>query len=274
MIQGRADAEATAVYADAYNQSPQAREFYTFTQTLDTYRAAFDRETTLLLSTEGGVFHLFKGPGTPPAMVPRSVPPAPPAVLKKPTPVPVSKSKAEPQKTEPAKAEVKPELKPDPEIRDQPKDEIRTEASVPVEPELPQRRGEVAVKPVQTSNQKKTGATPREESDLNGAGLVPSSLPESAPARIAATPTPKKAAAATPVAVRPRPLSTPVPVAKPVPSATPVSSVTPVPVPAVEVAPPAPEQTSKPKAGLLQLFQKKSVKPTEPVVSGDGSPAP
>lgn len=49
-IRGNADAEAIRIYADAYNRDP---EFYAFTQTLETYRDAFDRNTWLILSTDG-----------------------------------------------------------------------------------------------------------------------------------------------------------------------------------------------------------------------------
>jgi membrane protease subunit HflC len=48
-IKGKADAEATRVYALAYNRDP---EFYQFMKTLETYRASLDKETWLLLSTE------------------------------------------------------------------------------------------------------------------------------------------------------------------------------------------------------------------------------
>jgi len=49
-IRGDADAEAIRIYADAYNRDP---EFYSFIQTLDTYKDVFDKNTLLILSTEG-----------------------------------------------------------------------------------------------------------------------------------------------------------------------------------------------------------------------------
>ena len=285
-IQGRADAEATAVYAEAYNQSPHAREFYSFTQTLETYRSAFDRETTLLLSTEGGLFHLFKGPGAPPSFVPRPVSHAPsvPAVpaaatsLKKGAPTPKPKSeparvepaRLEPIKVEPIKVEPRSEPKPEAQNVEPAREEVRREASVVVEPDLPQRRVDTPVKPVPTPMPKKTPA------ELSEPGLVPSAFPVAeppvAPVRpasapvaastpVRALPTPKKPTP-TPVAVRPRPLATPAP--------PPV-----VAVPAEPVAQPIPEATPKPKPGLLQLFQKKPAKVVEPAGgSGDGAPAP
>ena len=48
-IKGKADAEATRIYAQAYNLDP---EFYQFMKTLETYRQSLDAETWLLLSTD------------------------------------------------------------------------------------------------------------------------------------------------------------------------------------------------------------------------------
>jgi len=59
-VQGKADAEATAIYAAAYGQTPEAREFYSFTRTLETYRTVFARETTLVLTTDSALLRLFK----------------------------------------------------------------------------------------------------------------------------------------------------------------------------------------------------------------------
>ena len=67
-IQGRADAEATAIYAAAYGQTPEAREFYTFNRTLETYRTVFERDTTLVLTTDSTLLRLLKyGPVAPAA---------------------------------------------------------------------------------------------------------------------------------------------------------------------------------------------------------------
>ncbi len=51
-IRGKADGEATNIYASAYDQSPQSRSFYSFTRTLTAYQTALDSTTTLLLSTD------------------------------------------------------------------------------------------------------------------------------------------------------------------------------------------------------------------------------
>lgn len=59
-IRGEADATATEIYAKAYNQSPEARELYTFLRTMETYKKIATNEVTLVLSTETEVFRLLK----------------------------------------------------------------------------------------------------------------------------------------------------------------------------------------------------------------------
>ncbi len=49
-IKGRADAEAADTYARAYNRDP---DFYRFLKTMEVYRTSFDKNTILLLSTDG-----------------------------------------------------------------------------------------------------------------------------------------------------------------------------------------------------------------------------
>ena len=68
-IEGRADADATAIYAAAYNQTPEARELFSFLRSLDTYKVAFDKNTTLMLTTESGLLKFIKG-GAEPAKAP------------------------------------------------------------------------------------------------------------------------------------------------------------------------------------------------------------
>ena len=48
-IKGQADAEATGIYAEAYNRDP---EFYSFLNTLKTYRKALGDRTFLILTTD------------------------------------------------------------------------------------------------------------------------------------------------------------------------------------------------------------------------------
>ncbi|MFC1807695.1 protease modulator HflC [Candidatus Omnitrophota bacterium] len=58
-IKGNADAEAIKIYADAYNKDA---EFYSFVQTLETYKTTVDQDTRLILSTDSEYFkYLEKG---------------------------------------------------------------------------------------------------------------------------------------------------------------------------------------------------------------------
>jgi len=50
---GKADAEAIKIYAQAYNNDP---EFYSFTKTLETYKNTFDKDTTIILTSDGEYF--------------------------------------------------------------------------------------------------------------------------------------------------------------------------------------------------------------------------
>jgi len=83
ILMGKADAEATAIYAKAFNQSPQAVEFYEFLRVLETYKTSFDKGTTVVLTTDSPLLRYFKG------AAPASVLPAPkPAPPTSPTPQP------------------------------------------------------------------------------------------------------------------------------------------------------------------------------------------
>jgi membrane protease subunit HflC len=59
-VMGAADAEATEIYAKAYNQTPESRKFYEFTKTLETYRNMVDPETSIVLSTDSDLFKFLK----------------------------------------------------------------------------------------------------------------------------------------------------------------------------------------------------------------------
>ena len=59
-IRGEADAKAMEIYARAYNQNPQAAEFYAFLKTMETYRKVFTKDATLVLSTDSDLFNLLK----------------------------------------------------------------------------------------------------------------------------------------------------------------------------------------------------------------------
>jgi membrane protease subunit HflC len=52
-IKGKADAKATKIYANAYNKDP---DFYSFLQTLKTYKDTVDSDTTLILTTDAEYF--------------------------------------------------------------------------------------------------------------------------------------------------------------------------------------------------------------------------
>jgi membrane protease subunit HflC len=57
-IKGKADAEATRLYAQAYGVDP---EFYSFLRSLEIYKEAFDKENTLVLSTDSEFVKYMKG---------------------------------------------------------------------------------------------------------------------------------------------------------------------------------------------------------------------
>jgi membrane protease subunit HflC len=59
-IMGEADAQATAIYARAYDQSPQARDLYEFTKTMEVYGSAVDKESSLILTTAGDFYRFLK----------------------------------------------------------------------------------------------------------------------------------------------------------------------------------------------------------------------
>ncbi len=56
-IKGEADAEATTIYAQAYNKDP---EFYSFVKTLETYEETLDDNTWLLLTTDSEFYKYLK----------------------------------------------------------------------------------------------------------------------------------------------------------------------------------------------------------------------
>lgn len=64
-IKGKADAESTRIYAEAFGTDP---EFYSFNKTLEVYGQALDKESSLVLSTDSEFLKYFKGynaPGLP-----------------------------------------------------------------------------------------------------------------------------------------------------------------------------------------------------------------
>jgi len=59
-IKGKADAEATAIYAGAYDRNAQSRSFFEFLKSMEAYEIAVDKESTLILSTEGDFYRYLK----------------------------------------------------------------------------------------------------------------------------------------------------------------------------------------------------------------------
>ncbi|MGA1841550.1 MAG: protease modulator HflC [bacterium] len=59
-IMGDADAKATQIYNSAYNQSQEARDFYEFLKTMETYEKTLDSGTSLIMSTRGDFFKFLK----------------------------------------------------------------------------------------------------------------------------------------------------------------------------------------------------------------------
>ena len=66
VIKGEADAKASEIYARAYGGSPEAAEFHQFLRTMEAYRKMFDKDTTLLLSTDSDLFRYLKQASIPP----------------------------------------------------------------------------------------------------------------------------------------------------------------------------------------------------------------
>jgi len=55
-IKGKADAEATTIYAAAYNQSADSRAFYRFVKTMESYKNTLSEKDWMVLSTKGDFF--------------------------------------------------------------------------------------------------------------------------------------------------------------------------------------------------------------------------
>jgi modulator of FtsH protease HflC len=59
-IRGDADAEATAIYASAYNKSAQSRELYSFIRGLEALEKSMDAKTSFILTTDSELFKFLK----------------------------------------------------------------------------------------------------------------------------------------------------------------------------------------------------------------------
>jgi membrane protease subunit HflC len=65
------------IYANAFNATPEAAEFFNFTRTLETYLKVTDAETTLVLSTDSDLYRLMKTMTPAPAQTATPAPPEP-----------------------------------------------------------------------------------------------------------------------------------------------------------------------------------------------------
>ncbi len=59
-IRGRADAQATSIYAAAYDRDARSRELYGFLRSLDALERSLDDQTSVILTTESELFRYLK----------------------------------------------------------------------------------------------------------------------------------------------------------------------------------------------------------------------
>ena len=64
-IRGRADAQATEIYAGAYDRSRESRDFYQFLKTMETLESTVDARTVLVLGTDGEFYRFLERSGPP-----------------------------------------------------------------------------------------------------------------------------------------------------------------------------------------------------------------
>ena len=57
ITRGKADAEATKIYAQAYSQDP---EFFSFEKTLEGYKSIFGKNTSLVLSSDSDLYQYLR----------------------------------------------------------------------------------------------------------------------------------------------------------------------------------------------------------------------
>lgn len=61
MIRGRADAEATNIYAGAFNRNRQTQDLYHFLRTMESFEKALDDKTTLIITTNSEFYRYMQG---------------------------------------------------------------------------------------------------------------------------------------------------------------------------------------------------------------------
>lgn len=60
MIRGRADAEATNIYAAAFNRNRQTRDLYEFLRTMESFEKSLDDKTTLIITTNSDFYRYLQ----------------------------------------------------------------------------------------------------------------------------------------------------------------------------------------------------------------------
>ena len=61
IIRGKADAEATSLYSAAYNRTAMSRDLYTFLRSMEALEKSFDKETSIILTTDSELYRFLKG---------------------------------------------------------------------------------------------------------------------------------------------------------------------------------------------------------------------
>src|SRR6056297_177849 len=59
-IRGQGDAEAASIYNEAYNRDATTRELYDFLKAMEAYEKAFDKQTSIFLTTDSEFFKYLK----------------------------------------------------------------------------------------------------------------------------------------------------------------------------------------------------------------------
>lgn len=59
-IRGRADAEATNIYAQAYNRNAQTRDLYYFLRSMESFEKSLDEKTTLIITTNSEFYRYLQ----------------------------------------------------------------------------------------------------------------------------------------------------------------------------------------------------------------------
>ena len=102
-IKGVADATATEIYAKAFNQSPEAAEFYEFSRTMELYGEILSGDSTVIMSTDSDLFQYLKR-SEPKQATAAPAPTSPISPAPTPAPKPKPSTQAPPVAPSPVKA--------------------------------------------------------------------------------------------------------------------------------------------------------------------------